>query len=35
METSVVANLGGGHRGYSKVDLPKVSITWYLALAGI
>ena len=33
-----VANLIGGsrhsHRGYSKADLPKVNITWYLALAG-
>ena len=24
----------GGHQGYGKVDLPKVKIMWYLALAG-
>ena len=24
-----IANLGGGHRGYGKVDLPKVNTTWY------
>ena len=31
---SVFANLGGGHRGYGKVDLPKVNITWHMAVAG-
>ena len=28
------ADLGGGHQGNGKVDLPKVNITWYLTLAG-
>ena len=30
-----IANLGEGHRGYDKVDLSKVNITRYFALAGI